>query len=166
MRRSFSLISAVVTAFSLVMLASVVYAYRVMAAERPANAAVASQISGSPNVPVAVPAAPVDISPQDAAAAAAKFLDRADPFSVQLTQYNGAQSYKVTFSSGDVVYLSLSGQVLASVPAAAQIASASTAGGGGGGGGGGRHHGGGGGGQGSDDGGAHEGSDSGGEGGD
>ena len=166
MRRSFSLISAAVTAFSLVMLASVVYAYRVMAAARPATSTALSQPSSSPDVAIAVPAAQADISPQDAAAAAARFLNRTDPFSVQLTVYNGAQSYMVTFSSGDIVYLSLGGQVLGSVPAAAQVASVGPTGGGGGGGGGGHHGGEGARGQGSDDGGGHEGSGDGGEGGD
>ncbi len=42
-------------------------------------------------------------------------------FSVQLANYNGQQAYMVTFSSGDLVYVSLQGQVLGVVPAGVEM---------------------------------------------
>jgi uncharacterized membrane protein YgcG len=122
MRRGVTLISVAMTAFSLVVVASVVYAYGVAAAPRPQTASVAAQpqapsaaveaasISAAPVV-----SAPVQVSPQDAAAAAAKFINRTDAYSVELADLSGVQCYKVTFSSGDVVYVGLDGQILSSV---------------------------------------------------
>lgn len=152
MRRSFSLVSAALTAFSLVMLASVVYAYRVLAAPRPVTAPVVSQVAKPADVAIPVAAVQSTVSPQDAAAAAGKFLGRSDAFSVALADLNGSQAYKVTFSSGDVVYVALTGEVLSSVPAPAPVLNVTSKGGGGHHGGGG-HSGGGGGGGGSDEGG-------------
>jgi hypothetical protein len=54
---------------------------------------------------------------------ASEFLQRTDAYSVQLVEYNGVQAYKVLFTSGDVVYVSLEGQVLGSEPPAVLIAS-------------------------------------------
>lgn len=121
MRRSIALISAAVTAFSLVILASVVYAYQVMAAPRPTVAQVASQPVVLQQA-ASAPATSANLSPQNAASVAAKLLNRTDVYSVELADFNGAQSYKVTFSSGDVVYVGLDGQVLGTVPAATTVA--------------------------------------------
>ena len=121
MRRSISLISIAFTAFSAVIMASVIYGYRVSARSR-------SSPSGAPEPQLSaesVAAAPVPslrISPQEAAEVAAQFLDRTDAYSVQLVEYNGMQAFKVTFSSADVVYISLEGQVLGSEPAPVQLA--------------------------------------------
>jgi uncharacterized membrane protein YgcG len=157
MRRSITMISAAITTFSLVVLGSVVYAYRVLAAARPNQVAAVATQPLPEHAALPPVAKSVNMSPQDAAAAAAKFLSRTDPYSVQLSDFNGTQAYKVTFSSGDVVFIGLDGLVLGTVPAPAQVASAGPSSGGG-------NHGGGhqkgevsgGGGSGSDDGGHSE----------
>lgn len=63
------------------------------------------------------------VSPQDAAQIAAQYMGRSDLYSVEGTTYNGADVYKVTFSSGDVVFVSSTGQVLAVLAAPSQNAS-------------------------------------------
>lgn len=52
------------------------------------------------------------ISMEQAAKVAATYLGRSDVYSVETVSSNGANIYKVTFSSGDVVYVSLDGSVL------------------------------------------------------
>lgn len=69
-----------------------------------------------------VSAAPV-ISPQDAAQVAAQYMGRSDLYSVQTATYNGNQVYQVTFSSGDIVYVSPTGQILSVQAAPSQSAS-------------------------------------------
>jgi hypothetical protein len=143
MRRSVALIAAAISTFTLVVLASVVYAYQGFAAP------LASSPQGGNQQPVAVqvdganpgelgvnPQAGVQsqsLSPQAAAALAAKLLNRTDLYSAQAVTYSGVQAYKVTFSSGYTVYVSLQGQVLGVVPPAPVITSAGpgTRGGGG-----------------------------------
>jgi len=123
MKRSIALISAAATTFSLIVLASVVYGYRVGAKMPSAPSAPSAAQEPQPAAEV-VAEAPVPIprlSPEAAAAAAAQFLDRADPYSVELADYNGVQAYKVTFPSGEVVYISPRGEVLASVAAPVQV---------------------------------------------
>jgi hypothetical protein len=68
---------------------------------------------------------PAGISPQQAAQVAGSYIHRSDTYSVENVSTNGVTAYKVTFSSGDVVYVSMTGQVLsvqyaprASAPAA------------------------------------------------
>lgn len=133
MRRSVALVSAAITTFSIVILGSVVYAYRGLAAG-PASAGSGS-IPAVQSVPVAnadmaqpaVAAQPVAAQPaaaqaptlsvQAAASIAAQYLHRTDLYSAELTTYNGASAFKITFVSGDAVYLSMSGQVLGVVMA-------------------------------------------------
>jgi hypothetical protein len=130
MRRSIALISAAVTTFSLVILASVVYAYSVMAAPRPVLYQANAQLPAGEQVSAPAASAPAmlatvqNVSPQEAASVASNFLKRSDAYSVELASLNGTQCYKVAFSSGDVVYVSLTGQVLATVPAPAVVVSA------------------------------------------
>jgi hypothetical protein len=126
MKRSVALISVGITAFSIVLLASVVYGLRAAASPRldplaAASGASAAQVSTEPEGAAVVRSS--QISPQAAVTLASEFLNRTDPFSVQLADYNGVQAYMVTFSSGDLVYISLSGQVLGSVPAPVLMAS-------------------------------------------
>ncbi len=142
-------ISAAITAFVLALTAGAVYVSRnltttVAVAQQPAAPTPSTlQMAAAPAAPVEAAAAPVTtVSAQDAASIAAKYLNRTDLYSVEIADQNGVQTYKVTFSSGEIVYVSLTGQVLSTTPAPTQ--SVVTVGGGGGGGG--KHHGGGGGG--------------------
>ncbi len=143
-------ISAGVTAFILALTAGAVYAYRnslnaaVAVQQQPASqVATTLQLSAPTTAAPAAPAAvPANVSPQDAASIAAKSINRTDLYSVEMTTYQGAQAYKVTFRSGDIVYVGLTGLVLGSeVPPApvfnTQSGGGSSGQGGGGGGGGG-----------------------------
>jgi hypothetical protein len=107
------LVSAALTAFVLVVATGVVSAYK------QAGAVIASVQPASVVQPVEMPAAspsevpaPVTLTHQEAALVAANFLGRTDLYSVENAIWNGVSVYKVTFSSGDIVYVSLDGQVL------------------------------------------------------
>ncbi len=149
-------VSAAVTAFIMALTAGAVFAYRTLSSSSTvAQQQPASQVSAPVQVAAdptqAQPTVVPNVSPQDAAALAAKSINRTDVYSVAMGDFKGTQAYIVTFSSGDIVYVGLQGQVLGAVaPTPAAVFSAN----GGGGGGGGGHHGGGGGG---DGGGEHEG---------
>ncbi len=108
MRKGVSFISVGLTAFVIAVLSGVVYAYKNV------NSIPNKQQSVSVSVPmVAMAATPVQtVSAQDAAALAAKDMNRTDLYSVELADLNGVQVYKVTFSSGDVAYMSLTGQLI------------------------------------------------------
>lgn len=58
------------------------------------------------------PAAAPAFTPDQAAALAAQVMNRTDLYSVETTQFNGASVYLVTFTSGDLVYVSPDGQIL------------------------------------------------------
>jgi hypothetical protein len=108
MKKSSLFISAVLTTFILAALAGVFTAYR--------------SLSGNIQVPVAQPApvvatAPAAITAQEASQIAAQFLGRNDLYAVEAASLNGTNVYMVTFSSGDVVYVSLQGQVLSTIVA-------------------------------------------------
>jgi hypothetical protein len=126
MKRGLTLVSVAITAFSVVIMASVAYGYRVSA--QPKSAPPAAPVSGrearpSPELVSAASTVSTTFSARDAAAVAGEFLGRTDAYSVQLADYIGVQAYKVTFLSGDVVYVSLNGQVLGSELPAVQLAS-------------------------------------------
>jgi hypothetical protein len=118
MIKSVTFISMVVTTFVLVLLAGVVYAYQGFAASAPTSTPQATM--NPQTVDLSLNAQPQtnnsDISPQDAASTAVNFSNRKDLYSVELADFNGSQTYKVTFSSGDTIYVSLNGQVVGSAP--------------------------------------------------
>ncbi len=114
MRKSTLFISAALTAFMLAVLVGVASAYQnvvkssVAAVQPSASAPIAENISA----PAAVAPTSTMITPEQAAALASQVLGRTDLFSVETADLNGAQSYLVTFSSGDLVYVSPEGQIL------------------------------------------------------
>jgi len=55
---------------------------------------------------------PAGITPQQAAQVAGSYIHRTDAYSVESVSTNGVTAYKVTFSSGDMVYVSTAGQVI------------------------------------------------------
>lgn len=128
MQRSTVFISAMLTTFVLVTLASVVYAYRSLALSGWSTAPSAdSQASALP--PASAP--PVQMpSPQEIAAQVADRFNRNDLYSIELANFNGIQTYKVTFSAGDAAYVSLMGQVIALVPPPPPVVVSVLAGGG------------------------------------
>ena len=72
--------------------------------ETPADALSTPNLAGAP--------VPGSVSIYDAAAEAAKVLGRDDVYLTEYAQLNGADAYLVTFLSGDLVYVSMDGQVI------------------------------------------------------
>ena len=123
MRKSTLFLSAVLTTFVMAMLTGLVSAYQGIL---PANSADASASSdqaqtqvGTSSVANTLPtqvqpteAQSVNWTPEQAAALASQVLGREDLYSVEVADLNGETVYLVTFSSGDLVYVSLDGQIL------------------------------------------------------
>jgi hypothetical protein len=116
MRKSTLFISAALTTFMLAILFGVASAYQNIVgstqtvAAQPQPTAMEQMVS-QPAAPI-IPTQALNITPEAAAAVASKVLGRTDLYSVEISQFEGAEAYLVTFSSGDIVYLSLDGQVL------------------------------------------------------
>ena len=91
------LISAVLTAFVLSMLGGVA-----MALNQPAAT---SAVALAPTVMAS-------LTPQEAAAVASTVLNQQDVYSVENSTINGVDAYKVVFSSGQVAFVGLDGQIL------------------------------------------------------
>ncbi len=128
MRRSVALVAAAVTTFSLVVLVSVVYAYRGLAAG-PSSARLGSDPSvktvevgnaapsdsASAGSQLSLGQAPT-LSVQAAGSIASQFINQTDLYSAEMSTYNGVPAFKIAFSSGAIVYVSMSGTVLDVVP--------------------------------------------------
>jgi hypothetical protein len=108
------LISAALTTFILVIATGVVSAYKqastVVASFQPTAQAVApvAVIAASPTEV----ATTIRLTHQEAALVAANYLGQTDLYSVENAIWNGVDAYKVVFSSGDIVYVSMFGEVL------------------------------------------------------
>lgn len=117
MRKSTLFLSAVLTTFVLAMLAGVASAYQgVINNSFQANTQTQQQDQSkvetvSQAAPVQTEAVPVNVTPEQAAGLAAQVLGRDDLYSVEVSDLNGESVYLVTFSSGDLVYVSLDGQI-------------------------------------------------------
>lgn len=116
MKTPISFISAAITAFILAITAGTVYAYKTLAASASSSQSQSNQTNTTTQLVASssTSSEAPDVSPQDAASVAAKFLGRTDLYSAELANYQGAQSYKITFTSGDVVYVSMKGIVVGS----------------------------------------------------
>ncbi len=139
MRKNTMFISAALTAFVLAMLAGVVSAY---------NGISGLKLQSQPPLTTQPVALSVAVTPtasvvnvQDAETIASQYIKRTDLYSIELADsksmqkyLNGVEAYKVTFSSGDIVYVGLDGQVLKATPPPAPITVYANGGGGGGGG--------------------------------
>ena len=144
MRKSTLFVSAALTTFMLVMLFGVVSAYQAMTKTNPANVGNVAPVAQQQPVSDVVDTAPVlaptsqaaPVTPEQAAQLAAQVISRTDLYSVETSKLNGVDAYLVTFSSGDLVYVGLTGQILSITKLPVFTASS-------GGGGGGRHSGGG-----------------------
>ena len=90
------LISAVLTAFVLSMLGGVAMALK---------APVVTSVAAAPTVTAS-------LTPQEAAALASTVLNQQEVYSVESAPFNGVNAYKVTFSSGQVAFVGLDGQIL------------------------------------------------------
>jgi len=140
MRKSTLFISAALTAFMLAVLFGVVSAYQsVVGSTELAAQPESSEMAVVESQPVVVvpstqeiPAPVVNLTPEAAAALAGKILGRTDLYSVEVTQFEGVDAYLVTFSSGDLVYISLDGQILSISKLPVTVITQNTGGGGGG----------------------------------
>lgn len=143
MRKSTLFLSAALTAFIMAMLASVASAYQGVMATNPLSLFQPQvQANTETTVKAAVDAVPtatevqaVNWTPQEAAGLAAQVLGRDDLYSVEVTDLNGETVYMVTFSSGDLVYVSLDGQIRSIGKVQVETVVVNSGGGGGGGGG-------------------------------
>lgn len=112
MKKTPLFISGVLTTFVLIVMAGVLTAFRTVSAE-----AQPTPTSEPTEVPATATAAPLLVSPEEAAQIAASIMNQSDVYSVETAALDGVDVYKVTLSSGDVVYVSPIGEVLQVVPA-------------------------------------------------
>ncbi len=116
-------ISAALTAFLLVILTGVVAAARLTNGSltsnqsaglnlQAADSQAANNSSAIPTAAVAVESAATALDPQSAALLAANFLGQTDLYSVENAVWNDREVFKVTFSSGYIVYVGTDGQLL------------------------------------------------------
>ena len=116
MRKSTMFISAVLTTFMLAIMFGVATAYQKIVQTGGSPTETVQQAQPT-DVMVAEPAAvtsPVitTITLEEAASLASSVIGRTDLYSSENTQLNGLDAYLVTFSSGDLVYVSLDGKIL------------------------------------------------------
>jgi hypothetical protein len=76
-------------------------------------------------------AQPEVFTPQKASQAAADYMHEKDLYAVESVTYYGSTAYKVTFSSGAIVFVSTYGQIMAALSAPSAVASSGGGGGGG-----------------------------------
>lgn len=112
MRKSTLFISAVLTTFMLAVLVGAVSAYKGTLTSTSAAAATQDPPTAIALVDTPIPTAASLLTPEQAAALAAQVMGRSDLYSVETTLFNNADAYLVTFSSGDLVYVSPEGQIL------------------------------------------------------
>jgi len=136
MRKSTLFISAALTTFILAILAGAASAYQSVVNN---NQLTDIQTEVKPQVQIVANPLQVtsNITPEQAAELASKILGRDDLYSVEPADLDGVQTYLVTFSSGDLVYVGLDGQILSvgkiqqqvvisAAPASAPVQSASS----------------------------------------
>ncbi len=112
MRKSTLFISAALTTFMLAVLFGVASAYQNIVSSTQAAATESQATAMADVVSEPIPTQIVNITPEEAAVIASQVIGRTDLYSVEGAQFNGIDAYLVTFSSGDIVYLSMDGQVL------------------------------------------------------
>ncbi len=120
MRKNTLFLSVVLTTFMLAVLFGVASAYqkivnttqaKPVAQTEPTGEVQSAEVQSSDQLISLAPTGAV--SPEQAAAMAAQILGHTDVYSVESTTYEEAPAYLVTFSSGDLVYVSPKGQILA-----------------------------------------------------
>lgn len=115
MRKSTLFISAALTTFMLAVMFGVASAYqKIVQSAGPTEVAAQQQAQA---VEAAAPAAANSIAGgsmtiEQAADLASNVIGRSDLYSAEVAQLDGVDSYLVTFSSGDIVYVSRDGQVM------------------------------------------------------
>jgi hypothetical protein len=120
MKKNMLFLSAALTTFILAILAGVVFKARANALLSPTGTVVPTDIStpvaSQPPQPAATatmaPTIAAFISPQEAVFIASSALGNSDVFSVDSETRYGLDVYKVTFSSGSIVFVSPQGHIL------------------------------------------------------
>jgi hypothetical protein len=117
MRKSTLILSIILTGVVLGLVFVLVKTYRkVMETAVPGNAAPAAEQAQSqqqmPSQNLADIPAAGNVRIYEAAAVAAKVLGRKDVYITEYAQLNGVDVYLVSFLSGDLVYVSLAGEVI------------------------------------------------------
>ncbi|MFN8434721.1 MAG: hypothetical protein U0V18_11905 [Anaerolineales bacterium] len=119
MRKSTLFVSAMLTVFLMATMFGVVSAYQQVVKNNELTSAQSSQktISQPVSVVLAVPTAtemaPLVVTAEEATTIAVNFLNDPMVYSVEVVDYQGAPTYLVTFSSGELVYVSSEGVVVA-----------------------------------------------------
>lgn len=125
MRKSTLVISAMLTMFLMATMFGVTSAYQQIVKNN-AKSAVSSVTVAQPAVAATVPpvAQTLVVTPEQATTIAIDFLGDTNVYSVETVVYEGVPAYLVTFSSGDLVYVSSSGQILANTKLAPIVVAA------------------------------------------
>ena len=119
MRKSTIFISTILTTFALVILYGVVSAYRDIPTGTEASVlAIATSTTEPSSAPTSEPTeeptiTPANVTPEEAAQLAAQVVGNTDLLSAESSVINNQAAYKITFTNNDVVYVGLTGQILA-----------------------------------------------------
>ena len=112
MRKSTLFISGALTTFILAILTGVMTTYRTLSGPVVEDVQAQAEVSPISQEPVAAVLQQVNLTPDQAADLASQVMGDTELFSVEVTQFNGESVYLVTFSSGNLVYMSLDGRIL------------------------------------------------------
>jgi hypothetical protein len=112
-RRAF-FISIVLTVFAAAMLSGIFTIYKGLKNTATQTAQVTSPVLAAPagTNQQSVQPTTTQVTPTDAAIIAARYLGQQDVYSVEAAVMDYMNVYKVTFSSGNIVYVSLDGQII------------------------------------------------------
>ncbi len=103
-------LSVFITTFILVIAGGVFSVYQAFA--NSGEQLPVSQVISPTTVPEATITSVLQVTPEQAATIAAEYLGRQDVYAVESALLDLVTVYKVTFSSGDIVYVGLDGQIL------------------------------------------------------
>jgi uncharacterized protein YpmB len=114
MRKSTLFISTALTIFMLVVMVGAVSAYQNMTASQEAVVVEATTEPVVEQVALVeqAPVLPAVVSPEQATTVAVEFMGDTDVYSVEVVDYEGTPAFLVTFSSGKLVYVSPTGEIL------------------------------------------------------
>jgi len=112
MRKSTLFISTVLTMFMLATMFGVVSAYQQIKSTNEVTAEPEAQQVATVEPTPTLLAMPAVISPEQATTIAVDFVGDTDVYSVEVVEYEGKPAFLVTFSSGQLVYVSPTGEIL------------------------------------------------------
>jgi hypothetical protein len=111
MKKSTLFISTALTIFTLAVMFGVVSAYQQGAINVAAPAT--AEAVGTAATVEAVPTLNTIVSPDQAASIAAQFLGDTGVYGVEVVDYQGVPAFLVTFSSGKLIYVGSTGEIIA-----------------------------------------------------